>query len=76
LITDVVMPRVSGRELMRQFVELRPHSKVLVMSGYTDNVIDRHDLIDTGAAYLEKPFGPDALAKKVRQLLDGREGEG
>jgi two-component system cell cycle sensor histidine kinase/response regulator CckA len=70
LLTDVVMPEMSGRELAEQFAEFRPASKVLYMSGYTNDAIVRHGILRPGIAYLQKPFSPDALARKVREVLD------
>jgi len=70
LLTDVVMPEMSGSELAEQFAEFRPASKVLYMSGYTDDAIVRHGILRPGIAYLQKPFSPDALARKVREVLD------
>ena len=70
LLTDVVMPEMSGSELAEQFAEFRPGSKVLYMSGYTDDAIVRHGILRPGIAYLQKPFSPDALARKVREVLD------
>ena len=67
---DVVMPEMSGRELAEQFAEFRPASKVLYMSGYTDDAIVRHGILRPGIEYLQKPFSPDALARKVREVLD------
>jgi DNA-binding NarL/FixJ family response regulator len=65
------MPEMSGRELAEQFAEFRPASKVLFMSGYTDDAVVRHGLLQSGIAYLQKPFSPDTLARKVREVLDG-----
>jgi PAS domain S-box-containing protein len=70
LLTDVVMPEIGGRELAEQFAEFRPASKVLYMSGYTDDAVVRHGLLRSGIAYLQKPFSPDTLARKVREVLD------
>jgi len=70
LLTDVVMPEMSGRELTEQFARLRPDAKVLYMSGYTDDAIVRHGILGPGIAYLQKPFSPDTLARKVREVLD------
>jgi two-component system cell cycle sensor histidine kinase/response regulator CckA len=70
LITDVVMPGVSGRELARSAAVLRPRMKVLFMSGYTDDAIVQHGVLAAGAFFLQKPFTPRSLAQKVREVLD------
>jgi two-component system cell cycle sensor histidine kinase/response regulator CckA len=74
LLTDVVMPEMSGRELVDRFALLRPNTKALFMSGYTDDAIIRHGVLRPGTAYLQKPFSPDTLGKKVREVLDSRTG--
>jgi CheY-like chemotaxis protein len=70
LVTDVVMPQMSGRELARRLTALRPGLRVLYVSGYTDDAIVRRGRASAGSAFLAKPFTPDALADLVRRLLD------
>jgi two-component system, cell cycle sensor histidine kinase and response regulator CckA len=70
MITDVVMPKVSGRELAEQLTRKRPDMKVLYMSGYTDSAVVNSGLLHKEVAFLQKPFTPAALAKKVREVLE------
>ena len=71
LVTDVVMPRLSGRELVTRITGSRPAIKILYISGYTDDSIFRHGVLEGGVAFLQKPFNLKDLAQKIRQVLDG-----
>jgi two-component system, cell cycle sensor histidine kinase and response regulator CckA len=71
LVTDVVMPRLSGRELVTRITAARPEIKILYISGYTDDSIFRHGVLEGGVAFLQKPFNLKDLAQKIRQVLDG-----
>ena len=71
LMTDVVMPGMSGRDLADRVAESRPDIKVLYLSGYTDEAIVRHGVLEPGIAFLQKPFTADVLARKVREVLGG-----
>jgi two-component system cell cycle sensor histidine kinase/response regulator CckA len=72
MITDVVMPHMGGRELAERLCSLRRKMKVLFMSGYTDHALMNRALTP-GSSFLQKPFNPEALARKVRQILDAEE---
>ena len=70
LVTDVVMPKMNGRQLAAELVKLRRGLKVLYMSGYTDNTLTHHGAVDSGVALLQKPIRPDTLLKKVREVMN------
>jgi two-component system, cell cycle sensor histidine kinase and response regulator CckA len=70
LLTDVVMPHMSGRELADRLTAMRTGLRVLFMSGYTEDAILQHRILESGFAYLQKPLVPEALARRVREVLD------
>ncbi len=72
LLTDIVMPRMNGRELAKVFTRLHPEARVVFMSGYTDDEVLRRDVSEAGTWYLQKPFSPDALGRKIREALDAQ----
>jgi DNA-binding response OmpR family regulator len=70
LLTDIIMPGITGRELANQLSRTRPEMKVLYMSGYTENVVGHNGLLDSGVVLLQKPFSLPTLRAKVREVLD------
>jgi CheY-like chemotaxis protein len=70
LLTDVVMPGMSGHEVAQRLARMCPEMRVLYMSGYSDDALIRRGVLEQGTAFLQKPFTPDALAHKVREVLD------
>jgi CheY-like chemotaxis protein len=70
VLTDVVMPGMSGRSLISQLETVRPTIKALFISGYTDNAIVHHGVLDPNVAFLQKPFSADGLVRKVREVLN------
>ena len=75
LITDVVMPQMNGQELANAISEFRPETKVLFVSGYSDNELDHNGLLDPQIELLQKPFTPQALARKIRRAITASDGE-
>jgi len=73
LLTDVIMPGMNGRALALRLSELRPDLRVVYMSGYTEEAITRHGVLEPGLTYVQKPFTPEGLARKVREVLDRQE---
>jgi DNA-binding NtrC family response regulator len=70
VLTDMVMPRMSGRELVGHLDGVRPGMKVMYMSGFTEDMAALQGLKDEGTLFMEKPFTPDALRSRVRRLLN------
>jgi len=72
VVTDVVMPKMSGKELVTQLMKTQPNVKVLYMSGFTDDALGNHGVLEPGTPFIAKPFTADQLKSKVRHVLDGR----
>jgi len=75
LVTDVVMPGMSGRELARELAKRKLVGRVLYMSGYTDDYIVKHGVLESGIAFIYKPFTVEAMLLKLREVLDGPQGQ-
>jgi CheY-like chemotaxis protein len=70
VVTDVVMPGMSGAQMIAKLREVYPDVRVLYVSGYTEDATIHHGVLDHGVEFLQKPFTPDGLARRVRQVLD------
>jgi CheY-like chemotaxis protein len=71
LLTDVIMPGMSGRQLASQILTARPEMKVVYMSGYNDDMLVHHEVLEPGVTLLQKPFDKVQLARKIRSILNG-----
>jgi CheY-like chemotaxis protein len=72
ILSDLVMPELGGRELVCRLRASNPGARVLFMSGYTEEAAQRRNVLQPGDAFLAKPFTPEALTRKVREVLDGQ----
>jgi DNA-binding NarL/FixJ family response regulator len=70
MVTDVIMPGLTGPRVADLILRTRPQMKVLFVSGYSDESVTRHGLIGPGRSYLSKPFGPEGFLRHVRECLD------
>jgi len=73
MLTDVVLPGTSGREIARQVLAERPSVRVLYMSGYTESAIQHHGVLEPRLAFIQKPFSGDGLVRKIREVLDANQ---
>jgi DNA-binding NtrC family response regulator len=71
LLTDVVMPEMSGKELFMRIAEIRPGIRALFMSGYAANIIAQRGVLDADVNFIQKPFSLESLSQKIRQILGG-----
>lgn len=77
MVTDLVMPEINGRRLAERMATVRPNMRVLYMSGHTASVVAPLGILEPGVAFLQKPFSPDMLARRIREVLDSpKEGQG
>ena len=70
IISDIIMPQMHGPQLARELQQIRPHTKVLFVSGYSDSDISDQGILAADVRFLEKPFTPEMLGRKVREVLD------
>jgi len=70
LLTDLIMPKMNGTELKERLIHFRPDTRSLYMSGYTDDSISPHGVLNSETAFIEKPFTPDGLSQKIREVLE------
>ena len=70
LLTDVVMPKMSGKELAQHLRKCRPEARVLYMSGYSENLVSHQGILDADVALIEKPFAEESLLQRIRTILD------
>lgn len=73
ILSDVVMPEMSGAELVERLLPIHPEMKVMYMSGYTDDAVIRHGILEEKVHFLQKPFSPNSLLEKVRNILDNKQ---
>lgn len=70
VLSDVVMPHMSGRQLAERLHDVRPDLPVLFMSGYTDDAIVRHGVLESETDFIQKPYSPDALVQRIREIME------
>jgi CheY-like chemotaxis protein len=75
VLTDVIMPQMSGRELVEKILAIYPETRVLYMSGFTDDAVVRHGVLAEDMCFIQKPFSPEGLATKVREVLKNHRGQ-